>query len=294
MRKLLLIDSHALIHRFFHALPPLTSPSGEPANSLYGLCGMILKILNPSTNSGQAKPDFIAAAMDSPEKTFREEEFKEYKAHRPPTANELISQIQKMPEVFNLFNIKTFAQPGFEADDIIGTLAEKFKNEKNLQIIILSGDNDLLQLVENEKIIAQIIKTGITETVIYNESAVELKYGLKPTRLPDLKGLTGDASDNIPGVKGVGPKTASELLKEFSTIEEIYENIEIIPEKTAKKLRGQKEIALISKKLALIQRNMPIECALQELSAKPINKEEISRYFEKMGFQSLIKRLAAE
>lgn len=288
MKTLLLIDANALIHRFFHALPPLTSPTGEPVNSIYGLCGMLVKTLK------EQKPDYIAAAMDTPEKTFRDEIFKEYKAHRPPTANELVAQIQKMPEVFELFKIKAFAQPGFEADDIIGTLAEKFKKKPEFtegQIVILSGDKDLLQLVDNDKVVEQIIKTGITETVLYNEAAVVEKYEFKPKELPDLKGLIGDASDNIPGIKGIGPKTATELLKEFGTVEGVLENIGLIPEKTAKKLRGQENIALLSKKLATIKKDVPIECSLNDLTAQPINKETVALYFEKLGFQSLIKRL---
>src|SRR3989344_8043793 len=167
MKTLLLIDSNALIHRFFHALPPFTAPDGQPTNALYGVAGVLLKIYK------EHQPDYIAAAFDRPEKTFREEEFKEYKIQRPPTAAELVPQIRRAQEVFELFKVKIFAQPGFEADDIIGTLAEKFKNEKDFQVVILSGDLDMLQLVEDEKVLAQISKTGITETTVFNEEAVK-------------------------------------------------------------------------------------------------------------------------
>lgn len=289
MKTLLLIDANALIHRFFHALPPLTTPTGEPVGGIYGLCGMLLKMLNPPIS--RQKPDYLTAAFDTPEKTFRKEEFEEYKIHRPPTASELVSQIKKAPEIFELFKIKTFAKPGFEADDILGTFAEKFKGESGLQIIMLSGDHDLLQLVDNDKIVAQIIKTGLTETILYNEATVIAKYGLKPSQLPDLKGLIGDASDNIPGIKGIGPKTANRLLQEFQTIEKMFENIGLIPEKIAKKLRGQENVAAISKKLATIKRDIPIECSLNDLTAQAFDKKEIGVYFEKLGFQSLIKRL---
>ena len=282
---LLIIDANALIHRFFHALPPLTTPAGEPIGGIYGLCGVILKILK------EQRPDFIAAAFDTPEKTFREEEFKEYKIQRPPTAAELVSQIRRAQEVFELFKVKIFAQPGFEADDIIGTLAEKFKKEKDFQVVILSGDLDMLQLVEDEKVLAQISKTGITETTVFNEAAVKERYELKPGQLPDLKGFTGDPSDNIPGVKGVGPKTAVPLLKEFGTVEGIFENIGLIPEKTAKKLKGHEEEAIFSKKLATIRRNVPLEVSLADLKAQPLDKKILSEYFEKLGFQSLVKRL---
>lgn len=294
---LLLIDANALIHRFFHALPPFTAPDGQPTNSLYGISGILLKILGgPSTSSGQQQricPDFIAAAFDRPEKTFREEEYKEYKATRPPTADQIVSQIILAPEVFKVFGIKTFDVAGFEADDIIGTLTEKFRKEEDLQIVILSGDNDLLQLVENDKILGEILKTGITDTKTYDESAVIEKYGLKPTQLPDYKGLVGDVSDNIPGVKGIGPKGAATLLKEFGTLEEVFENISIITNRNlAKKLEGQKEIALLSKRLATIRRDVPVSVQnLDELAAQPLNKPALKDFFQKLGFKTLIERL---
>jgi len=287
MKTLLLIDANALIHRFFHALPPFTAPDGRPTNSLYGISGILMKILK------ERQPQYIAAAFDRPEKTFREEEFKEYKATRPPTADQLVSQIILAPDVFKVFGIKTFDIAGFEADDIIGALTEKFKKEKDLRIIILSGDNDLLQLVENGKVLGEILKTGITETKTYDEKAVEEKYGLKPSQLPDYKGLVGDVSDNIPGVKGIGPKGAAMLLKEFGTLEEVFENAAIITSKTvAKKLEGQKDIALLSKRLATIRRDVPLAVkSLEDLRARPLDKTKLKNYFSEMGFKSLTDRL---
>lgn len=302
MKTLLLIDTHALIHRFFHALPPLTTPDGQPIGAIYGLCGLLLKILS------EQKPDYIAAAFDRPEPTFRDEIFKEYKTQRPPTADELVSQLKRAYDVFDLFKIKTFSLPGFEADDLIGSLVEQFSakgalptgrqgsasdgKDSDFKIVILSGDNDLLQLVENDKVLAQIIKTGLSETVMYNEQAVEARYGLKPAQLADYKGLTGDASDNIPGVTGIGPKTAVPLIKEFGSVEGIYENLGLIPEKTIKKLENQKEVAMMSKKLAIIRRDAPIAVSdLESLKAEPLDKEALKKFFGELGFQSLIKRL---
>jgi DNA polymerase-1 len=289
MKTLLLIDSNALIHRFFHALPPFTGPEGQPTSALYGLAGVLLKIFR------EQKPDYAAAAFDRPEKTFREEEFKEYKIQRPPTAPELIEQIVKAHEVFNWFGIKTFEVPKFEADDVIATLTEKFKQSSEFtegQIIILSGDLDNLQLVEKEKVVVQFIKTGITETVIYDEAAVEQKYGLKPAQLPDYKGFVGDVSDNIPGVTGVGPKTASILLKEFGTVEEVFENIALIGSKSAaKKLEGHKDIALMSKKLATMRRDAPLEISLADLRTGELDKARLKTEFQKLGFKSLVERL---
>lgn len=286
MKTLLLIDSNALIHRFFHALPPFTGPDGQPTNALYGFAGVLLKIFK------EQKPDYIAAAFDRPEKTFREEEFKEYKIHRPPTAPELVSQIIKAHDVFNWFGVKTLEVPKFEADDIIATLTEKFRRESDLKIIILSGDLDNLQLVEGDKVVVQFFKTGITETVLYDEAAVEKKYGLKPAQLPDYKGFVGDVSDNIPGVEGIGPKTAASLLKEFGTVEEVFDSLAIIANKSVvKKLEGKKEEALFSKKLATMRRDAPLDVSLEELKTKPLNQENLKAQFAKLGFKSLIERL---
>lgn len=286
MKTLLLIDSNALIHRFFHALPPFTAPDGQPTNALYGLAGVLLKILR------EQNPSYIAAAFDRPEKTFRAEEYKEYKIHRPPTAKELVSQIISAHDVFNWFGIKTFEVPSFEADDVIATLTEKFRKEPDLKIVILSGDLDNLQLVEGEKVVVQFLRTGITETTIYDESAVTKKYGLRPDQLPDYKGLVGDVSDNIPGVQGVGPKTASTLLKEFGTLEEVFDSLAIVTNKTAaKKLEGQKEIALLSKKLALMRKDVPLSVELENLKSKPIDKDSLKSEFQKLGFKTLVERL---
>ncbi|MEK9186259.1 MAG: 5'-3' exonuclease H3TH domain-containing protein [Patescibacteria group bacterium] len=283
---LLLIDANALIHRFFHALPPLTTPDGQPIQAIYGLCGILLKILR------EQKPEYVAAAFDRPEPTFRDEIFKDYKAHRPPTADDLVPQIIRAREVFEAFGIKSLDVPGFEADDIIGTLTEQFRGEPDFKIVILSGDNDLLQLVIDEKVVAQIVKTGLSETVIYNEKGVEEKYGLKPNQLADYKGMVGDTSDNIPGIKGVGPKTAQPLLKEYGNLEEVFASIGIIPEKISKKLEGQKEIALMSKKLATIRRDAPVAVSgLSSLAMEELNKEKLSKYFTELGFKSLVERL---
>jgi len=292
----LLIDANALIHRFFHALPPFTAPDGQPTNALYGLSGVLLKILSPSKDSNQSKPDYIAAAFDTPEPTFREKEYKEYKAHRLPTANELVSQIILAEGVFNKFGVKTFGVPGFEADDIVGTLAERFKKDPELaegQVVIMSGDNDILQLVDGNKVIARMFKTGITETIDYDDKAVEARFGIKPQQLPDYKGFVGDVSDNIPGVEGIGPKTAAGLLKEFGTTEEVFDSLAIVTNRNlAKKLEGRKEEALFSKHLATIRRDTPVPVEkLGELKAEPLDKAALKKMFERFGFKTLIERL---
>jgi DNA polymerase I len=287
MQILLLIDAHALIHRFFHALPPLTTPRGEPIGAVYGLAGVILKILR------EKKPIYAAAAFDRPEETFRKEQYKEYKLHRPPAPDALISQFAEARVVFRKFRIPVFERAGFEADDLIGTLAERYRNEPGLQISILSGDLDLLQLVAGEKIIAELIKSGVGNTDSYTEARVFERYGISPGQLPDYKGLVGDASDNIPGVRGVGAKTAGELLKEFKTLEGIYENLAIIKPATAHKLEENREAAYLSRELATIRRDALVQTPpLSELTCAPLEKEALADYFSRLGFTSLISRLS--
>lgn len=285
-KTLLLLDTNSLIHRFYHALPPLTTPRGEPVGSIYGLSQVLLKIFR------EIKPDYIAACYDRPEPTFRDELYKEYKAQRPKADDALVAQIIRTRELFSQFKVKNVELAGYEADDLIGTLSEKFKSEPDLQIVIFSGDLDNLQLVEGRKVIVDFLLRGITETMRYDETAVEAKYGLKPAQLPDLKAFVGDASDNIPGVAGVGPKTAQPLIKEFGTVEEVYNSLGIIPDKVLKKIAGQKDVAIMSKKLATIVRDAPIELKLEDLRVGPLDIPALKNYFSDLGFQSLVNRLS--
>lgn len=298
MTKLLLIDANSLVHRCFHALPPLTTPDGKPINAVYGLSSILLKILR------EHHPAYVAAAFDRPEPTFRKEAYKEYKAHRPPTADNLIPQLIEAHKVFEKFGIKVLEKPGFEADDIIGTLAEKFKNEylnifrqaqgdnAEFRVIIFSGDKDNLQLVDKDRVEVELLKTGVSKTVTYSESLFLQEYSFSPGQLVDFKALVGDASDNIPGVSGVGPKSATDLIKEYGTIEKIYEEIGLIPKKTLReKLEQNKESAFLSKRLAMIKRDVPLEVVLEDLKINNFNKEELKKYFDGLGFKSLVERL---
>ena len=289
MKTLLLLDAHALIYRFFHALPALTTPAGQPIGAVYGLANVILKIFR------EHKPDYLVACFDRPEETFRQKEFAQYKAQRQPPPDELISQFKISRELLDKFRIRVVEMPGFEADDLIGTLAEKFKKEADLKIVIFSGDLDLLQLVEDEKVVVEFLKTGISDTMTYDEKAVEARYGLKPEQLPDLKGLLGDASDNIPGVKGIGPKTAGPLIQKYSTLENLIENIWEVPDKVGMKIKEQKEIALTSKQLATIKRDVPLFVQeLEDLKTEPLDRPALISHFQKLGFASLVRRLEAE
>lgn len=295
MKTLLLIDANALIHRCFHALPPFTTKNGKPSGAIYGLASILIKILNFNKKNGVEGingklPDYIVAFFDRPEPTFRKEMYDEYKIHRPKAPDELVSQIIEAHNLFKAFGVKTYEIPGFEGDDLIGTAVEKFKNISELKIIILTGDLDALQLIENKKIMVETFKKGISETMIYNEEEVKNKYGIVPSQLVDYKGLVGDQSDNIKGVLGIGPKTAVIIIQKYGSIENFLENGQ--KEKSYEKIHASREIALLSKKLAIIRRDAPLEINnLEELKYENLSKEKLLAYFEEFGFQSLIKRI---
>lgn len=285
MKTLLLIDAQALIHRSFHALPPLTAPDGRPVGALYGLSSTLVKLLS------EHPPEYAAAMFDRPEPTFRKQEFAAYKAHRPPAPDELVSQIIAAHELFELFGIRTFEKPGFEADDLIGTFVQKFRSSE-YTIVILTGDLDTLQLIDRDRVVVRALKKGITETVVYDDAAVLDRFGLKPEQMIDYKGLVGDPSDNIPGVKGVGPKTAAKLLAEYGTLEQLLERL--VPKSALEhKIVSGKEQALFSKHLATIRTDVPVEASLDALLFRGLDRERLATYFGSLGFESLVRRVGA-
>lgn len=283
MKTLLLIDANSIIHRSFHALPPFTGPAGEPTGALYGIASILLKLWR------EEQPAYAAALFDRPEPTFRKKEYPEYKAQRPPAPDDLVAQIIEAHSLFEAFGIKTFEKVGFEADDLIATLAERFRGEPNVRVVILTGDRDTLQLIEDDKVVVRTFNKGVSDTTIYNEKAVIEKYGFAPMRMVDYKALIGDSSDNIKGVRGIGPKTAVELIKRFGSVEDILKAIPSDP-KLVVRLGGHEEEARFSKKLVLLDRNVPI--ALPDMSDLAISDTalEIEEYFQKKGFVTLLKR----
>lgn len=300
MKKLVLIDSNALVHRAFHALPPtLTSPKGVLTNAVYGFTSVLLKMLK------DLKPDYIAATYDLAGPTFRHEEFEEYKAHREKAPDELYRQIPLTKDILKTFGIPIYEKQGFEADDLIGALAEKGKKEKDVQVIIVTGDLDTLQLVDKNKVVVFTLRKGLTDTVLYNEEEVKKRYGLGPEQVTDFKGLKGDPSDNIPGVPGIGEKTASALIQEFGSMEEMYRTIESkdnppagragklrLNPKLIEKLTENKDQAFFSKKLATIIRNVDIEFSIETANwRKNLDRQAIEKLFKEFGFYSLVKRL---
>lgn len=295
MKKLVLIDSNALVHRAFHALPPLTSPKGKPTNAVYGFTTVLLKML------GDLKPDYIAAAFDLAGPTFRHKQFKQYKAHRIKAPDELYAQIPVVKQVLSAFGIPVYEQAGFEADDIIGTLAEKAKTERDLQTIIVTGDLDTLQLVDKDRVVVFTLRKGMSDTVTYNERQVKARFGLAPSQVTDFKGLKGDPSDNIPGVPGVGEKTASALIGQFGSVEKLYSALEGpgtrkgksgVSEKLKAKLLEHKAQAFSSKELTTIVRNVPVnfDLAAADWRAR-LDMSALKTLCQDLGFYSLVKRL---
>jgi len=220
MKRLVLLDAHAILHRAYHALPDFSNAKGEPTGALYGLSTMILKI------TGDLKPDYLVACYDVKGATHRHEAYREYKAQRKKAEDDLIAQMKSSREIFSAFNIPIYDKEGFEADDILGTIVEQTKNCNDLEIIIASGDMDTMQLISGKRVKVFTLKKGLNDTVMYDEEAVKTRYGFGPKQIPDYKGLCGDASDNIPGVKGIGEKTATTLLETFGSIENIYKELE--------------------------------------------------------------------
>ncbi len=287
MKKLLLIDANSIIHRSYHALPPFTTPEGKPSGAIYGLASILLRLWRDE------RPEYAAALFDRPEPTFRDKKYAAYKAQRPVTADELISQIIEAHKLFEAFGIKTFEKAGFEADDLIATLTEKFRDQKDLQIVILTGDRDTLQLVTGDKIVVRSFNKGVSDTTIYDEKMVIEKYGLAPSQLIDYKALVGDPSDNIKGVPGVGPKTATEIIKKFGSVKNLYINLNTDP-KLQKRFGPFKKDAELAEELVTLERNVPIPPFSQGELATGDAPASVKPYFMAMGFATLLKRWEAK
>ncbi|MFC1722434.1 5'-3' exonuclease H3TH domain-containing protein [Patescibacteria group bacterium] len=287
MKKILLIDTFNFLHRAYHALPKtLTDKEGSPTNAVYGVTSMLINVF------GQLKPDYALAALDDVAPTFRVEEFTGYKAHRKPMDEDLSVQIPKVFEIIDAFGVKKEVLIGYEADDIIGTMSERFGGE-TLDVIIISNDKDLWQLVKPNVMVMNPTTNGQADWL--GEKEVITRMGFPPSLIPDYKGLRGDPSDNIPGVYGIGDKTATNLIKEFGGIDEIYQNINKIESmSTRKKLMENYEQAVMSKKLAEIITDAPLDVVLEECRYSTFNIGQVKEVLEKYNFKSLIKRLGFE
>ena len=284
-KRLIIIDGNSIINRAFYALPDMTNSEGLHTNAVYGFTRMLFKIID------DYKPTHISVAFDMKAPTFRHKEFSEYKAGRKKMPNELGQQLQPLKELLDTFNIHRMEMAGFEADDLIGTVAKKAEND-DFKVYIVTGDKDAIQLASN-KTTTLITKKGVGEVEEYNYDSVVERYEMTPTQFIDLKGLMGDKSDNIPGVPGIGEKTGIKLIKEFSSIENLIENTDQLKGSVKKKIEENKDQAVFSKKLATIITDVPIEISLDELSYGDYDKNAVIEEFKKFGFNTLIKQVLA-
>ena len=284
---LVLFDGNALIHRAYHALPPLTvSKTGEMVSAVYGFAQMLLKVLS------ELKPTHYAIAFDKKAPTFRHKLFDQYKAQRPPMPDELVNQLGRVRELVEAFRIPIFELDGYEADDLLGTLSHQ-ASQQDMETIIVTGDADAMQLV-SPKVSVLYPKPGrsFSDTMLYDEAAVSNKYGVKPENIADFKGLVGDPSDNIPGVAGVGAKTAAKLIQQFGTIEQIYDHIdEVTPPKLQDTLREKETIARQSKELATIITQVPVSLSLADCQVGQYDRQQVTELLRELEFASLRSRL---
>ena len=288
MERLLILDSNSLLNRAFYAIPPLTNSEGVHTNAVYGFTNMLFKMKE------EIKPDYIVAAFDRKAPTFRHKEYEDYKAGRKKMPPELGEQFPLVKEVLNLLAVNIYEIDGFEADDIIGTLAQ-FAERNGIEVFIVTGDRDALQLAsDNIKVV--ITKKGVTETAVYNKDAFIEEFGVTPTQYIDVKGLMGDKSDNIPGVPGVGEKTAFKLISTYGSMEGVLSNIdEISGKKLKENLETYSEQAIFSKKLATIMTEVPIEFDLEDIkSQENYNREELKKLFFKLGMKSLLAKIPGD
>lgn len=285
---LILIDGNALIHRSYHGLPPLTTKSGELVNAVYGFAMTLFGVIE------RFHPAYIAASFDLSGPTFRHVKFADYKGTRSKAPDDLYSQIPRVKELVKAFNIPIYELSGFEADDVIGTLARQaVEKDEEVDVIIVTGDGDAFQLI-TDRVKVFTMRKGVKDTVLYDTDSVFTKYGLKPEQLKDYKGLRGDSSDNIPGVKGIGEKGAINLLQEYGSLEGVYESLEGVKGALKQKLEDGKESAFLSKELGTIDVNAPVDLNLLDCVTHEFDREKIANLLRDLSFFSLIKRLPGQ
>lgn len=285
MNRLIIIDGNAILHRAFHALPPLTAPNGTVVNAVYGFTSMLMRLVSDLT------PTHLAVAFDRPAPTFRKKLFADYQIKRPKMDDSLASQIPLVHDVVSTMNIPIFEIDGFEADDVIGTLCAAQKDVMD-QIIVVTGDRDLLQLV-TEKIKLYMPTKGLSEAKLYGTKETIERLGVLPNQIPDYKALAGDSSDNYPGVPGIGPKTASDLLHTYHSIEKLYDALQnaTCSPSIKEKLEKNKELAFLSKELATIKIDVPINTNIQAVDVSQLNADPVIEILKQFGFNSLLKRM---
>lgn len=325
VNKLVLIDGFAVLHRAYHALPSsLTTRSGEPINAVYGLVSMLLRVIL------DIKPTHIIVCFDESAKTFRQKEFPAYQSQRPSLTDEFSSQVSKSKKTLEAMGIPFYSKPGFEADDIIGTIAYEATNSEDRglkidnevrkskievrnqtsklrtqtsfhtssfehpnsveEVVIVTGDRDILQLVTDKVKVYMPVK-GLSEGKLFGEKETVERLGVKPENIVDYKALVGDPSDNYPGVSGIGPKTAISLIEKFDSLDNIYKNLDTLPEKISMKLKNGKENAYISYKLATIIKDVPVKFDIEKAAKWDIDGKPVLELFQEFGFKTLTERV---
>lgn len=292
---LVLLDAHAILHRAYHALPDFTAPSGEPTGALYGVVTMLLRIIE------EFQPRYLAACYDLPEPTYRHDAYEKYKGTREQADDALVRQIEASRELLGAFGVPIFEAGGFEADDVLGTIAHELADTNHLRVVIASGDMDTLQCVDDDRVVVFTLKKGIKDTVLYDEAAVIERFGFGSDRIPDYKGLRGDSSDNIPGIRGIGEKTASTLIQQFGALEDIYAQLSTdeaplreagITPRIIGLLRDGHEEAEFSKMLATIRTDAPVSFSLAKAEWRfASDLQEILRLFSEYGFRGVTGRV---
>lgn len=284
-QKFVLIDGHALIHRAYHAIPPLTTKTGELVNAVYGFSTILLNVLR------DLKPDYVAVAMDLPGKTFRHDDYVDYKATRKKTDDQLIAQFGRVRDVIKALNIPIYEKEGFEADDVIGSAAEELK--KKYDVFIVTGDLDELQLVD-DNVCVYTMKRGFSDTFIYDLPAVIERYGLTPEEFVVFKALKGDTSDNIPGVMGIGEKTAIDLVVKYKTLDNIYAHLSELKPTLATKLSSGKDNAILSLHLSKIVRDIPLDICTNDCKTHDYDRNKVFNLFRELEFKSLLAKLPGQ
>ncbi|MDO8530365.1 MAG: 5'-3' exonuclease H3TH domain-containing protein [bacterium] len=285
-KKLIIIDGHSLLYRAFHALPPLSNSKGQMTNAVYGFLLILFKAMK------DLEANYVVACFDTKKPTFRHEQFKEYKAHRAPMPEGISSQIPMMKMVLEALSVPQFEKEGFEADDLVATIAQKAK--AGADVYILSGDLDNLQLVD-EKTKVYTLGKGIKDTVVYDKARVVERFGVEPVQMNDFKALTGDNSDNIPGVPGIGKTTAADLIQKFGSIENLYAEIAtdtaVLRPKVKEALKENKDKAFLSLQLVKTDKSVDMEFNLDDCKFNNFDRQKVKEIFGELGFNSLIERL---
>ncbi len=285
-RTIAVIDGNSLMHRAFHAVPPyMTAPDGRPTNACFGFLSMFLKLAD------DFKPDAIICAFDKGIPDFRLKAIEEYKAQRPPTDPDLKSQFPMIKELLNSMNIPVVELQGWEGDDILGTLAASGES-KGYKTLLVTGDKDALQLTSDLTYVVNT-KTGMSDVIIYDPEAVYEKWGVTPAQVPDFLGLMGDSSDNIPGIPGVGPKTATKLLQQYETLEDVLAHADEIKGKLGENMRSNKDQAIASKDVATIRRSVPLDCDLETISFPSFDSHSVTEAFKQLAMMSQLRKVLA-